>query len=307
MAANAFCFFSRVIRLTTLAGAKNNMGGFAMGLYCRLLKKLVFLSCVLAAMVQSGSTYADDRNGGPPNGAIYNVTHFDVIPLTIGSVDFLQEGYSFLFAYRNASQHDAGLENFRVLNLIAPETNHSEIVQVWNNYNDYKNHLAQGHTIDFRFDVQGNPALAGGVCCIGSPIDDRQYTLVQSFNTPWPATPVSSVGPSGSLYVITYVEFLQDGNVQAGQDALVGYGAVTAKVNGGHVQSYSILQQLDRPNRYAVLEIWDQQSNYNAWQSDSATEDFVTRTRPLLGSPFDHRLTVLCGATYVDNVGCTPP
>jgi hypothetical protein len=228
---------------------KKQHGRFAMGLYCRLLKKLVFLSCVLAAMVQSGKTYADDWNGGPSNGAIYNVTHFDVIPLTIGSVDFLQEGYSFLFAYRNASQHDAGLQNFRVLNLIAPETNHSEIVQVWNNYNDYKNHLAQGHTIDFRFDVQGNPALAGGVCCIGSPIDDRQYTLVQSFNTPWPATPVSSVGPSGSLYVITYVEFLQDGNVQAGQDALVGYGAVTAKVNGGHVQSYSILRQLDRPNR----------------------------------------------------------
>ena len=28
---------------------------------------------------------------------------------------------------------------------------------------------------------------------------------------------------------------------------------------------------------------------------------------PLLGSPFDHRLNILCGKTYIDNVGCTSP
>jgi quinol monooxygenase YgiN len=269
---------------------------------CRLLPKIALLSCLLAA-----SAYADDRDHNQNRGAVFNVAHFDVIPLTLDSVDFLQTGYNLLFTYRNASQGDSGLENFRVLNSVAPETNHSEIVQVWSSYDAYKNHLAQGHTIDFRFNVQGNPALAGGICCVGSPIDDRQYSLVQSFNTPWAATPISQVGPAGALFVITYVEFLQDGNVSKGQDKLIDYGAVTAKVNGGHVQSYNILQQLDRPNRFAVLEIWDQQANYNAWQSDSATTHFNAETKPLLGSPFDHRLTVLCGATYVDNTGCTPP
>jgi len=180
-------------------------------------------------------------------------------------------------------------------------------VQVWRNYDAYKNHLAQRHTIDFRFNVQGNPALAGGICCVGSPIDDRQYSLVQSFSTSWSDTPIISVGASGALFVITYVELLQDGNVSAGQAALVNYGAATSRINGGHVQSYSILQQLDRPNRYAVLEIWDTQANYNAWQSDTVTTRFNAATRSLLGSPFDHRLTVLCGATYVDGTGCTPP
>jgi quinol monooxygenase YgiN len=276
--------------------------------FYRVLLRLTLLSCVIAMVAHVATARADDWGGNRPGGGVvYNVTHFDVIPLTIGSVDFLQEGYSFLFAYRNASQGDPGLQSFRVLNLIAPETNHSEIVQVWNNYDDYKNHLAQSHTVGFRFNVQGNPALAGGECCIGSPIDDRQYSLVQSFNTPWPQTPVTTVGTAGSLFVITYVEFLQDGNVPAGEAALLEYGAVTSRVNGGHVQSYSVLQQLDRPNRFAVLEIWDQQANYNSWQSDQATQKFVTETKPLLGSPFDHRLTILCGGTYVDNVGCTPP
>jgi len=27
----------------------------------------------------------------------------------------------------------------------------------------------------------------------------------------------------------------------------------------------------------------------------------------LLGSPFDHRLNILCGETYVDGMGCTSP
>jgi quinol monooxygenase YgiN len=272
----------------------------------RILPGLAILSFMFAAVMQATMTYADDRDDRS-SGAVYNVAHFDVIPITVGGVDFLQTGYGFLFAYRNASHGDAGLENFRVLNLIAPETNHSEIVQVFANYGAYKNHLAQRHTIDFRFNVQGDPALAGGECCVGSPIDDRQYSLVQSFNMPWAATPVSAVGPGGSLYVITYVEFLQEGNVKAGQAALLAYGAATSRLNGGHVQSFSVLQQLDRPNRYAMLEIWDQQANYNAWQNDRVTQAFIAQTKPLLGSPFDHRLTVLCGATYVDNTGCISP
>jgi quinol monooxygenase YgiN len=272
----------------------------------RLLLRLVFLSCILTALTQAGVTYADDRDDRSP-GPVYNVAHFDVIPITVGSVDFQQAGYGFLFAYRNASHGDAGLENFRVLNSVPPETNHSEIVQVFANYEAYKDHLAQRHTIDFRFNVQGNPALAGGECCVGSPIDDRQYRLVQSFNTPWPATPVTAVGPGGSLYVITYVEFLQEGNARAGQAALVAYGAATSRINGGHVLSFSVLQQLDRPNRYAVLEIWDQQADYNSWQNDKVTQAFIAETKPLLGSPFDHRLTVLCGATFIDGTGCVSP
>jgi quinol monooxygenase YgiN len=94
----------------------------------------------------------------------------------------------------------------------------------------------------------------------------------------------------GSLYVITYVELLQEGNVALGQSELVACGAETARVNASHV-SYNVLQQLDRPNRYAVLEIWDNQASYTAWQGLGATTGFVAKITPLLGSPFDHRLT----------------
>jgi quinol monooxygenase YgiN len=103
------------------------------------------------------------------------------------------------------------------------------------------------------------------------------------------------------------VELLQEGNVARGQAELVAYGAETARANGSHVLSYSIVRQLDRPNRYAVLEIWDNQASYTAWQGLAATTSFVARITPLLGSPFDHRLTVLCGETFLDNAGCIAP
>jgi Antibiotic biosynthesis monooxygenase len=271
-----------------------------------VLSAAAFLSiAALFAGVLASAARADDRDAGP--GPIFNVAHFDVIPLTSGGVDFLQSAYGLLFKYRDLSAGDTGLESFRVLNLIPPVINHSEVVQVWKSYKEYKDHLAQAHTVGFRFGVQGDPAL-GGVCCIGSPIDDRQYSLVKSFKAPWASASIpSTIGPSSPLYVITYVELLQDGNVALGQDELVDYGARTAEVNGAHVLSYNVLQQLDRPNRYAVLEIWDTQASYTAWQGLAATTGFVARITPLLGSPFDHRLTILCGETFSDSAGCTAP
>jgi len=266
--------------------------------------------CLVSVVALFASTvtpvaYADDENARSL-GPIFNVAHFDVIPATIGGIDFLQNGYRILFKYRDQSNADAGLQSFRILNLTPPATNHSQIVQVFSSYEAYTDHLAQSHTVGFRFDVQSNPALAG--CCVGSPIDDRQYRLVRSFKAPWPSASIpSTVGPSGPLYVVTYVELLQEGNVARGQDELIDYGAATSKANGSRVLSYSILQQLDRPNRYAVLEIWDSQPNYDTWQRLDTTTNFVAKIKPLLGSPFDHRLTVLCGKTYSDSAGCTPP
>jgi len=268
-----------------------------MSKYLRLLSVAALFAGVMASVA-----HADEQEG-----PIYNVTHYDVIPITSGGVDFLQSAYALLFNYRDQSEADAGLQSFRVLNLIPPVINHSEVVQVFSNYKSYKDHLAQSHTVGFRFNVQNSPAL-GGVCCVGSPIDDRQYRLVQSFNTPWPsATIPSTVGPLGPLYVVTYVELLQEGNVAKGRDALLDYGTATSKTNGPRVLNYSVLQELDRPNRFAVLEIWDSQPSYAAWQGLAVTTDFITKITPLLGSPFDHRLSILCGVTYSDSSGCIPP
>ena len=44
---------------------------------------------------------------------------------------------------------------------------------------------------------------------------------------------------------------------------LVVYGSATSKQSGQ--LSHTVLQQLDRPNRLATLEVWDSVTDYNAW------------------------------------------
>ena len=171
----------------------------------------------------------------------------------------------------------------------------------------FNRHLAQPHSLKFRFSVQGNSDL----CCIGSPIDDRQYGLVLSFNTPWTSNGLpSTVGASGALFVVTYADFLQEvmeADPDKAAQELVQSGADTSRANGKRLLNYTVLQQLDRPNRFAILEVWDAQGSYTAWQGSATTAAFISQVTPLLGSPFDHRLNILCGKTFVDGTGGVPP
>lgn len=262
---------------------------------------------VLTSLLLTATASADD--GGGASQAVYDITHFDVLPLT-SPLDAEQVAYAALFAYRDASASDVGLESFRIINWLEA-TNHSFIVDVWKSREAFEQHLAQPHSVDFRFAVQNVPP-PDGICCIGSPIDDRQYTLVASFGTPWISNRLpTTVGPSGALFVVTYVDFLEElleqDNPAKGQNQPVRYGAATSSANSGHLLNFTVLQQLDRPNRYVMLQVWDTQSNYDAWQAGSVTASFVTQITPVLGSPLDHRLNSLCGEHYVDSTGCTPP
>jgi quinol monooxygenase YgiN len=272
---------------------------------------------VLTSILLTGMAYAGGGGDQGPSmrGPIFDITHFDVIPFTQNDVDFEQTAYAALFTYRDASKSDAGFKSFRVVNWILA-TNHSQIIDVWSSLDAFEEHLAQPHSVKFRFDVQVQPPVPppGFNCCIGSPIDDRQYSLVKSFNLPWTSAslaPESVVGNENlGLFVVTYVDFLVDGDPGKGQRELVRYGAATSKESGQ--LSYTVLQQLDRPNRFATLEVWDSVADYNTWQSNTTTTNFFNDVMPLLGSPLDHRLNVLCGDTYVDSTelmpnGCVSP
>ena len=107
---------------------------------------------------------------------------------------------------------------------------------------------------------------------------------------------------------MTYVDFLEevlDTDPDRGQEELAQYGAATSNANG--FLNFTILQQLDRPNRAAVLEVWATQGSYETWQGSATTTKFIKIITPLLGSPLDHRLNILCGETLDDKNGCIPP
>jgi quinol monooxygenase YgiN len=273
-------------------------------------------ACALGLLSLSATAFADN------DPVIYDITHFDVLPVN-SPFDSEQIAYAALFGYRDASSTDFGNQSFRIVNwLEAP--NHSFIVDVWKNQQAFEAHLAQPHSVAFRFGVQDLPTPQGASgsyfeCCIGSPIDDRQYTLVGQFATPWTSSQLPATVPqtpgTGAIFVIIYVDFLVDGRPDKGQEKLVHYGAMTANMNGQHLLNFTVLQQVDRPNRYVLLEVWDSEANYESWGlnpatgviTNSVTAKFVNDITPFLGSPLDYRLNSLCGETYKDGTGCVSP
>jgi quinol monooxygenase YgiN len=116
-----------------------------------------------------------------------------------------------------------------------------------------------------------------------------------------------TVGTTGYAYVITYVDLLVDGNPFKGAAEVLQYAAASEKANTGHLLSFSVLDQLDRPNRLIMLEVWDTTANYVAWEGDTTTTSFIAQLTPLLGSQLDARVNDLCGKTYLDGTGCVPP
>jgi len=104
------------------------------------------LMLVSVSLMLSATAIADDGSGGwghrpSLRGPIFDITHFDVIPLTSDSADFLQTAYAALFIYRDASRADRGLQSFRVVNWLLA-SNHSQIIDVWSGLEAFEQHLA---------------------------------------------------------------------------------------------------------------------------------------------------------------------
>jgi quinol monooxygenase YgiN len=116
-------------------------------------------------------------------------------------------------------------------------------------------------------------------------------------------------GPIFDIIHFDVIPLVEDGVdfEQTAYKALFAYRAASRNANGQRLLNFTVLRQLDRPNRFVTLEVWDNQADYAAWQDSAVTAAFVARTTPLLGSPFDHRLNILCRETYVDGTGCVPP
>ena len=63
------------------------------------LRVASFVALALLVLTTTARADGSDRRGGHPSleSPIFDITHFDVIPLTINGVDFLHTAYAALF------------------------------------------------------------------------------------------------------------------------------------------------------------------------------------------------------------------
>jgi len=119
----------------------------------------------------------------------------------------------------------------------------------------------------------------------------RRLILLSMFVFLLVAALSSFAGPAGAQpdqlqYVVVYVEF-KPADTKAG-GRLLDDLAAQALASAGVIR-FDVLQQVDRPNFFALFEIWSSAQTFAAFQSSSATQAILTQLTPLLGAPLDER------------------
>jgi quinol monooxygenase YgiN len=91
-------------------------------------------------------------------------------------------------------------------------------------------------------------------------------------------------------FVVTYVEF-KPADTKAGAQMLEKLAAGAEDSSG--VIDFDVLQQIDRPNFFALFEIWTSAQAFSDFQSSSATQSILLKLTNLLEAPLDERLANL--------------
>ena len=99
-------------------------------------------------------------------------------------------------------------------------------------------------------------------------------------------------------FVVTYVEF-KPADTKAGARLLEELAA-RAKDSSG-VVNFDVLQEIDRPNFFALFEVWTSAQAFSAFQSSSVTEAILPQLTNLLEAPLDERLANLLAGTVPIN------
>lgn len=98
--------------------------------------------------------------------------------------------------------------------------------------------------------------------------------------------PAAFPGPVGAQtdqqqYVVVYVEFLPAEAAQGGRQ--LEQLARLARAAAGIV-SFNVSQEIQRPNFYSLVEIWDAAAAFQAFSDSSQTQAVLSAIQPLLES-----------------------
>jgi quinol monooxygenase YgiN len=116
-----------------------------------------------------------------------------------------------------------------------------------------------------------------------APPDQRSYRVLETF-----AAPMRSSGDSpGNFIVITNVDIAPPSLTQV--EAALHHLAAAARRSDGSL-SIEILQQVNRPNHFALITAWIGGAPFHTFTAGASAQEFRRAIAPILDSPYDERL-----------------
>jgi len=94
--------------------------------------------------------------------------------------------------------------------------------------------------------------------------------------------------PVQTQYVVVYGEVAPSGRVIRQAQSLLNYLAEIAQQANGAIL-FSVNTEVERPNFFSLVEIWQDAAAYAAFPSASGTQQVVQQLQPLLIAPLDER------------------
>jgi quinol monooxygenase YgiN len=98
----------------------------------------------------------------------------------------------------------------------------------------------------------------------------------------------SAHAQSNAVYVVTYVEVMPNA-VAPGAALLKQYRDASVKEDGN--LRAKALQEVDRPNRFVMVEAWRDKAAFDAHGQNAGTTQFRDKLTPIADAPYDERIT----------------
>lgn len=96
----------------------------------------------------------------------------------------------------------------------------------------------------------------------------------------------AQVAADQAAFVVTYIEVAPSGKAEAAK--LIKDVAAASRKEAGNLR-YEVLQQIDEPSHFAILEVWSDAKAFQQHAAAAAMKQFRDQLNPLRIGPYDER------------------
>jgi len=102
-----------------------------------------------------------------------------------------------------------------------------------------------------------------------------------------PLAPLRAQTAASAQYVVTYGELAA--NPEAQHSGTYFLAELTRLAKNSGAQYFSVNREIDRPNLFTLVEVWQSAAAYSAFASASNVQQTLRYLQPLLIAPLDER------------------
>jgi len=226
-------------------------------------RRVVVFLCAVMAMGAIPDARGQTPASPPVEGNIYSVTYVEVMPPSATAA------LAVLKRYREAASREDGNLRSEVAQRIG-EPHEFVVLAVWRDRAAFEAHAKGTSSTDMRERI---------AAIRNAPTDERVHTALSVGR-------LESKITHGAMYVVTHVDVIpprKDDGIAA-----VRQLADDSRLHEGNLR-FEVVQQINRPNHFTVVEIWKDANATEAHSMAPATRRFRDKLAPATGALYDAR------------------